>query len=240
MIFAAGLGTRLLPLTSRKPKALIEVNGTPLLQILIEKLIRSGITGIIINVHHYPDQIAEFLKNRKYFGIRIELSDESDLLLDTGGGLKKAAWFFDDGNPFLVHNVDVLTDLNLKELLRYHQSSRALATLAVRSRKSSRYLMFDGEMQLGGWKNIKTGERIIVAKKNQLKNYAFSGIHIIEPELLGMMNETGTFSVIETYLRLAVSNIIKGYLHDHSEWIDVGKPMDLEQAMKNYEPDSVL
>lgn len=234
MIFAAGMGTRLYPLTRNKPKALVEVNGRPLLQILIEKLVRGGVTEIIINVHHHADQILEFLKGKDNFHIPISISDESGLLLDTGGGLKKAAWFFDDGKPFLLHNVDVITNLDLGEMHSHHQSSRALATLAVRSRKTSRYLLFDADMRLGGWENVKTGEKIIVEEESQLSGYAFSGIHIVDPALLSMITETGKFSIIDTYLRLAASQIIKGYRHDQSEWMDVGKPPDLERAGQIY------
>lgn len=238
MIFAAGLGTRLLPLTKNKPKALVEVNGKPLLQILLEKLIDSGIREVIINVHHCPGQIIDFLDRNNQSGIRIAVSDETGQLLDTGGGLKKASWFFDDGNPFLVHNVDVISDLDFNEMLRYHLAARALATVAVRSRTTSRYLLFDEDMRLGGWENVKTGEKILTEKHNKLTRFAFSGIHIIDPAFLSLISETGKFSIVDTYLRLSESEIIKGYVHDQTAWCDVGKPHDLDRLNLDFESDS--
>jgi NDP-sugar pyrophosphorylase family protein len=235
MIFAAGMGTRLLPLTRHKPKALVEVNGKPLLQHLIERMKRYGIKEIIVNLHHHAGQIQDFLKQNNNFGIHIAVSDETEHLLDTGGGLKKAAWFFNDGNPLILHNVDVITDLDLGEIYRYHRDSRALATLAVRTRKTSRYLLFDHDMRLGGWENVKTGESIIVEEGTALNRFAFSGIHVVDPALLSMIIETGRFSIIDAYLRLAGSQIIKGYLHDHTEWIDVGKTDDLKRSGHKYD-----
>ncbi len=230
MIFAAGMGTRLLPLTRHKPKALVEVNGKPLLQHLIERMKRSGINEIIVNVHHHSDQILQFLKSNNNFDIHVAVSDETEKLLDTGGGLKEAAWFFNDGNPFILHNVDVITNLDLGEMFKFHLDSRALATVAVRSRKTSRYLLFDHDMRLGGWENVKTGDAIIVEKGTELNRFAFSGVHVIDPAFLSMMSETGRFSIIDVYLRLAGSHIIKGFLHDNTDWIDVGKAEDLKRA----------
>ena len=230
MIFAAGMGTRLLPLTRHKPKALVEVNGKPLLQHLIERLKRFGIHEIIVNVHHHSDQVLQFLALNNNFGIHIAVSDETEQLLDTGGGLKKAAWFFNDGNPFILHNVDVITDLDLGEMYTFHRDSRALATVAVRTRETSRYLLFDGEMRLGGWENVQTGDAFIIEKGTELQRLAFSGVHVIDPAFLSMISETGRFSIIDTYLRLAGSQIIKGFLHDDTDWIDVGKTADLKRA----------
>lgn len=232
MIFAAGLGTRLKPLTMHKPKALVELNGKPLLQLLLDKFIRSGIEEVIINVHHHARQVIGFLEQHKNFGIRIVVSDETELLLDTGGGLKKAGWFFDDGKPFLVQNVDVVSDLDYEKMLTFHLASNALATVAVRNRTSSRYLLFDDEMRLGGWENVKKGEKIVTLKEQRLIRYAFSGIHVIDPALLGMISENGVFSIVDTYLRLSAEEHIVGYIHDHTSWTDVGKPGDLDRLNK--------
>ena len=230
MIFAAGLGTRLKPLTNVKPKALIELRGKPLLQILIEKLKTFDITQVIVNVHHFSDQIAAYLKIHDNFGIHIEISDESGFLLDTGGGIKKASWFFNDGNPFLVHNVDVITNLDLQDMYESHAGSGALATLAVKTRNTSRYLIFDDKKRLCGWENVKTKEKIIVNKQDVLIPYAFSGIHIVDPRIFNMITEKGNFSIVNTYLRLAQTQTINAWVHNETDWMDVGKPQDLKQA----------
>lgn len=227
MIFAAGLGTRLLPLTLHKPKALVMLRGKPLLQILLEKLIRQGFSEVIVNVHHFSGQVRQFLNEKKNFGIRIEISDEAEFLLDTGGGIQMASWFFDDGTPFLVHNVDVISDIDLHALANDHIHSGALATLAVRKRQTSRYLMFDNGKTLCGWRNSKTGEQIIARECVNLNDYAFSGIHMMDPRIFGMMTEKGRFSIINTYLRLAEKQSIRAFLHDESQWKDVGRPEDL-------------
>jgi NDP-sugar pyrophosphorylase family protein len=230
MIFAAGLGTRLLPLTRTKPKALMEVQGKALLQLLIEKLAGAGIRDILINIHHHPDLVLEFLDRHKNFGLNIAVSDERDLLLDTGGGLKKASWFFDDDKPFLLHNVDVISDIDLDDMLTFHVSSKALVTLAIRSRESSRYLLFDRDMRLGGWENTRSGEQILVPGAKRLERYAFSGIHIVDPALLALLRGDGSFSIIDIYLEAASGHPIVGYLHDHTRWLDVGRMSDLERA----------
>lgn len=227
MIFAAGLGTRLMPLTHEKPKALVSLRGKPLLQIVIEKLIRQGFTEVIVNVHHFGEQVQQFLSDHENFGIRIAVSDEQDELLDTGGGILKASWFFDDNRPFLVHNVDVLSDIDLQAMARVHSTSGALATLAVRKRTTTRYLMFDDALRLCGWKNLKTGEQVLARPGHRTSDYAFSGIHMISPEIFKLITEKGRFSIINTYLRLAEKHPIQAYPHDQSVWKDVGKPQDL-------------
>ncbi len=236
MIFAAGLGTRLRPLTNDRPKAMVELREMPLLEIIIRRLRYFGYRDIIINVHHYSKMIVDFLAEKKNFGIEITVSDESEMVLETGGGLKKASWFFDN-EPFLVHNVDVLTNLNYHEILAFHQNNNAIATLAIRDRSTSRYLLFDDKNVLSGWKNIKTGE--VRMSKNEAKNthpLAFSGIHIIEPRLLKAMNHAGKFSIIDTYLEIAKQDTIVGFDHTNGIWLDVGKPESLvkgEEVLEN-------
>lgn len=236
MIFAAGLGTRLMPMTLDKPKALVELNGKPLLQILIEKLLRSGIREIIVNVHHHSDQIMDFLHANDNFGVRVEVSDESSMLLETGGGINKVSWFFDDGQPFLVHNVDVISGVDLNALYADHLDSGALVTLAVKSRETSRYLLFDDDLRLCGWQHVKAGKEIIIHPKQALTRYAFSGIHVIDPAIFEMITETGKFSIIDTYLRLAKTNTIRAYPHNSTDWMDVGKPEDLLRAGGQIKP----
>jgi len=174
MIFAAGKGTRLKPLTDNIPKALVKVNNIPLLEHVILKLKKSGVTEIILNVHYLANQIIDFLKEKNNFDIRIEISDETDLLLDTGGGLKKASWFFDDNKPFIVHNVDIISEINIEELFNYHIANNALATLAMSKRNSSRYFLMNTENQLCGWENIQTKVKIISKSSNKLTQLAFS------------------------------------------------------------------
>jgi len=189
MIFAAGLGTRLKPLTDSIPKALVLITGKPLLEHIILKLKNSGFDEIIVNVHHFPDQIINFLKEKNNFGIRIEVSDERELLLDTGGGIKKVESFFDDGKPFLVHNVDILSNIDLEVLYNNHSQTNPLATLVVSHRNTFRYLIFDDELKLKGWINEKTGETkpiefIYLEKYNKL---AFSGIQVLSNEVFKLM-----------------------------------------------------
>lgn len=234
MIFSAGLGTRLYPYTKDTPKALVEINNKTFLEIAILKFIKIGVKDIIVNIHHFPDQIIHFLKDKQNFGINIAVSDESDQLLDTGGGIKKASWFFDDGNPFFIHNVDVLTDLDLDEMLRYHQDNNALATLAVRNRETSRYLLFDSSNVLCGWENIKTGEKILAKKSQDLRRLAFSGVHIIDPVIFDELNEDGRFSIINAYLRLASERRIVAFEDNKSAWVDIGTPEKLVEAKTNY------
>ena len=224
MILAAGLGTRLQPLTNEKPKALVEIEGKPLLEIMINKLIAFGCSEIIVNVHHFAGQIIEFLKIKKDFNIRIEVSDESELLLDTGGGIKKARWFFDDGRDFPVINVDVLTDLDLKAMMFYHQEKNALATVAVRNRPTNRYFLFDDGMRLCGWMNNNSGEKIVARDEgDRLSPLAFSGIHVVNPQIFNLIKFEGRFSIVDLYLDLAKHFDIFGYRHDHGYWVDVGK-----------------
>ena len=231
MIFAAGLGTRLMPLTSDKPKAMVSINGTPLIELIIRKMIANGVTGIVINVHHFADQVIDFLAVKENFGIDIAISDERRLLLNTGGGLKKAAPFFSDGKPFLVHNTDIISDLDFKKLYDFHLKNGALATLAVRHRPTSRYLLFDKKNCLRGWENIKTGEKIIKDRRfKHLRQLSFSGIHIINADIFNLMPNDDVFSIISVYLDAMQKNNIIGYQHDDDFWLDVGKKESLTRA----------
>jgi NDP-sugar pyrophosphorylase family protein len=232
MILAAGLGTRMKPLTDTKPKALIEVAGKTLLEIVIQNLIKYGFDEIIVNVHHFADQIIAFLNRKNSFNIRIEISDESGELLDTGGGLKKASRFFDDGQPFLVHNVDVITDMDLSRMMKFHFEKEALVTLAVRKRETSRYLLFDNSMQLCGWTNVKTGEVKNAITGRNTDRYAFSGIHIIDPVFFNLVSEKRKFYIIDEYLKLAKNSKIAGFDHSDSLWFDIGKPDSLKIVEK--------
>lgn len=232
LLFAAGLGTRLKEHTQDKPKALVNLAGKTLLQHAIEYLKKNGISDITINVFHFAEQIISFLEENKSFGINIHISDERDKLLETGGGLKKATPFLQGNEPILIYNVDVISNLDLSLLLNYHLEHKALATLAVRSRETSRYLMFDNEMDLAGWKNLTTGECRIsrMDKFGNTKPYAFSGIHIIQPELLEMITEDGRFPIIDIYLRLAKYQSIKAFIDKSTIWLDLGKPEQLKAA----------
>lgn len=234
MILAAGLGTRLRPLTDHKPKALVEVNGIPLLEILIHRLKRNGVREIIINTHHFSEQIIKFIEQRNRFDIRIEISEEKELL-DTGGGLKKAAWFFNDDQPFLLHNADVLTNLNYAAMLKAHQKTSALATLAVRSRKTSRYFLFDSNQRLCGWESVKDNQKKITVANEPLKRYSFMGIHIISPEIFKYLSGEGPFSIVQAYLDLSEKGQhIYGFPADMYKWIDAGRKEHLLQAADEF------
>ncbi|HET8967789.1 MAG TPA: nucleotidyltransferase family protein [Candidatus Acidoferrum sp.] len=233
MILAAGLGTRLRPLTDNKPKALVAVGGRSLLEITLARLRTLGITKVIVNVHHFAEMMEAYLKENNSFGMRVEVSRE-DVLLDTGGGLKKAAWFFvEDGGdePFLLHNVDVISTIDLRQIVEEHKRNDALATLAVQERKSSRQLLFDERGQLCGRRIGRDPVGEIVRPAKRLQPLAFSGIHVISPRLLELMTEDGVFSIIETYLRLAAAGErIQAFRADQYYWRDLGKPESIQQA----------
>jgi len=244
MILAAGLGTRLRPLTDTRPKALVELAGHTLLEITLSRLRIFGVTKVIINVHHFADMVVDYLKSHNNFGMRIEISREDDLLLDTGGGLKKAAWFFLEDphrfdEPFLLHNVDVISNIDFHRVLRFHSEHRALATLTVQSRESSRLLLFDDQLQLCG-RRISGHDTLVSdssspASRSPLATrhspLAFSGIHIISPRLLSMLTETGVFSIIDAYLRLASQGEkILAFRADEYYWRDLGRSSDLSHA----------
>ncbi len=229
MIFAAGLGTRLKPFTDNHPKALAIVNGKPLLQRNIEYLKSFGIDEIVINVHHFADQIIEFLEENNYFGIEIIISDETDQVLETGGGLVKAKANFEE--DFLVMNVDILTDLNLAEFIKAHRENKALVTLAVSDRNSSRKLFFNEKNELKGWRNLKTEEEIkAVDSLDNCKDLAFSGIHVISPALFDKITEKGKFSIMKVYMDLMQTESIIGFDHSGGILIDVGRPESVLEA----------
>ena len=235
MIFAAGLGTRLKPLTDSMPKALVPVAGKPMLEHVIIKLKNAGFHEIVINVHHFADQIIHFLKEKDNFGITIHISDETDCLLDTGGGIKKASSFFTDGEPILIHNVDILSNMDLKGLYTYHQTSGNDATLLVSSRKTARYLLFNHENRLCGWINKDTHQtkpENFIYKPEEQKEYAFSGIHVISPTLFNYMGDdwSGKFSIMDFYLQNCSKARLGGYTTDNLQIIDIGKPETLEKA----------
>jgi len=233
MIFAAGLGTRLKPLTDHMPKALVPVAGKPMLEHVIGKLKSVGFDEIVINVHHFAHQIIDFLKAKDNFGIQIWISDESEELLDTGGGIKKAAPYFDE--PFLVHNADILSNIDLKAMYNYHLTSSNDATLLVSPRKTVRYLLFDEGNRLQGWVNkdtLQTKPEGFVYHPEVQKEYAFGGIHVISPTLFKYMGDgwTGKFSIMDFYLRTCHEAQLGGYVKEDLQLIDIGKPDTLAKA----------
>lgn len=234
MILAAGLGTRLRPLTNDRPKALVEVAGHTLLEITLRRLASFGIREVIVNVHHFADLVVEYLQKNDNFGMRVEISREA-ILLDTGGGLKKAEWFFVGNEPFLLHNVDVISTIDLDRMVRAHREKRALGTLAVQKRETSRRLLFDSDLRLCGRQTGgKPAEFVRPAK--EASPLAFSGVHVISPRFLGMMTEDGAFSIIESYLRLAgEGEKISGFSADEYYWRDLGKPENVAQVARDLE-----
>ncbi len=233
MILAAGLGTRLRPLTNLRPKALVEVAGRPLLEIALARLRGAGVDQVIINVHHFADLVEGYLRIHQNFGMRLEISREQ-VLLDTGGGLKQAAWFFREqagDEPFLVHNVDVISTIDLGALVRFHRENQALATLAVQERKTSRYLLFDQQGQLCGRRSEPEGKTEWAWATDNAQALAFSGIHVISPRLFDRMTEDGVFSIIAPYLRLAgEGEKILAFRADQYYWRDLGRPEHIRQA----------
>ncbi len=231
MILAAGLGTRLKPFTDKHPKALAVVNGKTLLQRNIEFLSGHGIDDFIINVHHFSNQLMSFLKDNNNFEKKICISDESEEVLETGGGLLKAEWFFkNESAPFVLMNVDVLTDMDFGAMIDQHKKLKPLATLAVTNRKTSRYFLFDGEDRLCGWRNTVTGEEKISVDSDKSDQKAFSGIHIISPEIFALIKRRGKFSIVDLYLELAADHSILSFDHSDSKFVDVGKSESIEIA----------
>jgi NDP-sugar pyrophosphorylase family protein len=235
MVLAAGLGTRLRPLTNDRPKALVEVGGRTLLEITLARLREFGVREVIVNVHHFADTVVDYLKVNNSFGLRVEISRE-DELLDTGGGLKKAAWFFQEGSagcdePFVLHNVDVISTIDLDRMAQFHRLHKALATLAVQQRKTSRYLLFDDRVQLCGKQSGPDGVPELVRNCQQVQALAFAGVHVISPRIFDQMTEHGAFSIIATYLRLsAQGETIAGFAADEYDWRDLGRPESIAKA----------
>jgi len=234
LIVAAGLGTRLKPITDSMPKALVPLNGVPLLEYVCQKLIAADFDEIIINVHHFADQIIDFIAKKKQFGVRIEISDERQKLLDTGGAIKKASWFFNDNRPFLVHNVDIVSDVNLKDLYQFHLREQVAATMLVNKRETARYLLFDKASRLKAWTNIKTKEVKTSFSEIDMKTlsmFAFDGIQVISPVLLQQMRSwPDQFSIIDFYLSIAAKYPISAYEQQEMTWFDVGKPETIHMA----------
>ena len=224
MIFAAGLGTRFKPWTDLHPKALAIVNNKSLLQRNVEYLQRNGISDIILNVHHFADQVIDAIQTNKGWGSHIVISDEQEALLETGGGLLKAKYFFHQNEPFLIINADILTDLSIPKMLAYHQQNNALITLATSSRLSSRNLLFNTSNRLCGWENRTTGEQKIVIPNQQLQAMAYNCVGIFEPNVFELITQRGKFSLTDTYLSLAADYPILAYRQDNGNFIDVGKP----------------
>lgn len=241
MVLAAGLGTRLRPLTDDRPKALVEVGGRTLLEITLTRLSDFGVREVIINVHHFAEMIETYLKAKNNFGMRVEISCE-EVLLDTGGGLKKAGHFFHDNSgredlggeePFILHNVDVISNIDFAQMLKFHTEKNALATLAVQDRETSRYLLFDDSLQLCGRQSGRDGEPELVRPSPHPQQLAFSGIHVISPRFLKMMTEQGAFSIIDSYLRVASQgDKILAFRADKYYWRDLGRPEHVAQATK--------
>jgi NDP-sugar pyrophosphorylase family protein len=242
MVLAAGLGTRLRPLTNDRPKALVEVNGRTLLEITLTRLRDFGIRDVIINVHHYADMVIDHIRAAGNLGMHVEFSRE-DVLLDTGGGLKKAAWFLSGDSdsstnsnshqedPFILHNVDVISTIDLQRIVQQHKESAALATLAVQERKTSRYLLFNDQLQLSGRRLVKEEKTEIVRPSQRMTELAFTGIHVISPRIFPLLTEDGVFSIVPAYLRLAAQGEkIQAFRADEYYWRDLGKPENIQQA----------
>ena len=238
MILAAGLGTRLRPLTENRPKALVEVAGHTLLEITLARLRGSGISDVIINAHHFADMILDYLESNKNFGMNIAISRE-EVLLDTGGGLKQAADFFlensvDPEEPFVLHNVDVISTINLQRMVQFHTEHQALATLAVQDRKTSRYLLFQEDFELCGRRFEPDGTTELVRSGRRVQPLAFCGVHVISPRFLRMMSEAGAFSIITSYLRLAaLGEKILCFRADEYYWRDLGKPENVAKVAED-------
>jgi NDP-sugar pyrophosphorylase family protein len=234
MIFSAGLGTRFKPWTDSHPKALALVNGKSLLQRNIEYLQQYGIKDVIVNVHHFPDQIIDAINNNKGWGSKITISDERNELLETGGGLLNAKQYFKPGEKFITCNADILTDLNLDKLVAFHEQNKSQITFGVTERKTSRYLLFDENNRMVGWKNEKTGEEKISLHSGKKILKAYSCVVVFEYEIFNLIPFTGKFSLIDVYLALAAHHKIMGYDHTGNRFVDVGKPESIEIAEKTF------
>jgi NDP-sugar pyrophosphorylase family protein len=236
MVLAAGLGTRLRPLTNDRPKALVKVGRGTMLEITLARLREFGILEVIVNAYHFADMIVDYLRANNNFGMRIEVSCE-DVLLDTGGGLKRAAWFFlkDSGGeePFILHNVDVISTIDFRKMAQFHAENQALATLAVQDRQTSRYLLFDEEGQLCGRRSGGNGNEFARSAQSP-RALAFCGVHVISPHIFALMTETGVFSIIDAFLRLAAGGeTILAFRADEYYWRDLGRPADLAEASED-------
>ncbi|SMO41028.1 Nucleotidyl transferase [Saccharicrinis carchari] len=234
LIFAAGLGTRLGNLTQNKPKALVKVAGKTMLLHAIEKLRETGVKHIVINVHHHAQLVKDYVATLRFPNIQLLISDESDQLLETGGGLLKAAPLFSPDHPIIMYNADVLTGANLKQMITYHRKKKGIATLMVKDRDTARYFLFDDDMRLSGWKNVSTQEKQITRKTNGHTNLAFSGIHIVEPDIIPLLGDLRKFSITQGYLKLSTHHAIYGWKDWNEYWFDIGTPEKLQTANKYF------
>ncbi len=238
MIFAAGLGTRLRPLTNDRPKALVEVGGKPMLEHVINHLAQAGFDDITVNIHHFGQKIIDFLESKNNFGLNIHISDERDLLLDTGGGILKARKWLDGDEPFLVHNADILTDLDLRAMMDSHKASGATATVLVKERVTQRYFVFDHDYRLNGWINKKTGETkpaSLTYGEGEMLERAFGGVHVISPTIFPLLEEFAQGNEVFSITPFYIGECDKCHIHGYESpspynWLDVGKPETLEQA----------
>ncbi|HPC98930.1 MAG TPA: sugar phosphate nucleotidyltransferase [Bacteroidales bacterium] len=228
MIFAAGKGTRLGKITEKTPKALLRINGKSALQNAVEKVTAHGFDDIIVNIHHHPHLMIEEINRLRSLGYRIEISDETENLLETGGGLYNAKWFFDDNTPFLLYNVDIITDLNLSDLYNFHKSHNAIATLAVMKRNDTRYFLTGNDGILRGWCNTETGEEIITGKEEPFYKAAFTGIHVADPAIFSYMSD-GVYSMTGLYLKISGEIDVQTCIFE-CKWIDIGSEESLKAA----------
>ncbi len=238
LIFAAGLGTRLAHLTKEIPKALVEVDGKPMLLHAIEKMISVGVTRIVINMHHHADKVKAFVEGLDFKGVEIFLSDESNELLETGGGLIKAAPLFDMSKPIILYNSDVITGADLNNMVSFHEKNKGLATLMIKKRDTSRYFLFDSQFRLSGWENISTGDKIITRENTFLDSYAFSGIHIVNPEIIELLGKERKFSITQGYLDLSEQYLIYGWKDWSEYWFDIGTPEKLASVNQFFKESS--
>ena len=230
MIFAAGLGTRLRDVIKDKPKALVEIGDTTLLDFNINKLISFGVNHIVVNVHHFAQKVIRHIEQKNY-DAQILISDESSLLLDTGGGLRNARHLFSNEQDILLHNVDIVSDVDFSLLRQAHlDNSEAIATLAISKRSTSRQILFDEKLQLSGWQNNVTKEEIITNNHPPLTAFGFSGIAVVSPSIFDLLDQNGVFSIMPQYLKISNSHPIKGFVHNAERWLDVGKPESLSLA----------
>jgi len=235
MIFAAGLGTRFKPWTDHHPKALALVNGKSLLQRNIEYLQQYGIRDVVVNVHHFPDQIIQAINDNAGWGSNVQISDESDQVLETGGGLLKARYLLEGDEPFITLNADILTDLNLDKLLQFHREHKPLISFAVTQRKTSRYFLFDTDSRLCGWRNTTSGDEIVARPASPLVEKAYSCVVVFESVVFSLIPQRGKFSLVDTYLSLAKDHLIYGYDHTGDRFADVGKPESVAKAEALFE-----
>lgn len=231
MVFAAGKGTRLGDISAHTPKALLNINGKPLVWYILRKLSINGFNKVVINVHHLAEKIIQYFQTKPFPELNIIISHEQEFLADTGGGLKLAAEHFTTADHILLHNVDIISDISLNDLYNTHIQNNCLATLAVKQRQSSRYLLFDEQFDMKGWQNTVTGEQIVFTK-HPLTSLAFSGIHVVSADIFALLPQKDIFSMTQLYIELCSKYCISGYLHNNDQWIDVGKHGQIQEAQK--------